>query len=45
VPFDPERKTSPVAWEGDEDTSALRESVPGEAVCFFNDRAYDQARL
>jgi hypothetical protein len=37
---DPERKTSPIAWEADEDTDTLRESVPDEAVCFFNDRAY-----
>ena len=38
--LDPERKSSPVAWETDEDTEALRESVPDEAVCYFNDRAY-----
>ena len=38
---DPERKNSPVAWEADDDTDALREEVPDEAVCFFNDRAYD----
>ena len=37
---DPERKTSPVAWEADEDTESLRESVPEEAVCFFNDTTY-----
>ncbi|RPI62048.1 MAG: DUF1496 domain-containing protein [Lysobacterales bacterium] len=37
---DPERKTSPVAWETDEDTETLRESVPDEAVCYFNDAAY-----
>jgi hypothetical protein len=37
---DPERKNSPVAWEADEDTETLRESVPDEAVCFFNDLAY-----
>lgn len=37
---DPERKNSPVAWETDEDTETLRESVPDEAVCFFNDRSY-----
>jgi hypothetical protein len=37
---DPERKTSPVAWESDEDTESLRESVPDEAVCFFNDGTY-----
>jgi hypothetical protein len=37
---DPERRNSPVAWEGDEDTETLRESVPDEAICFFNDLAY-----
>jgi hypothetical protein len=37
---DPERRTSPVAWETDEDTETLRESVPDEAVCFFNDVPY-----
>jgi hypothetical protein len=37
---DPERKTSPVAWEADEDTEVLRESVPDAAVCYFNDLAY-----
>jgi hypothetical protein len=37
---DPERKTSPVAWETDEDTETLRESVPDEAVCYFNDGSY-----
>lgn len=38
--LDPERKNSPVAWEADEDTETLRELVPDEAVCFFNDRAF-----
>jgi hypothetical protein len=38
--LDPERKSSPVAWEADEDTETLRESVPDEAICFFNDLAY-----
>jgi uncharacterized protein DUF1496 len=42
---DPERKTSPVAWESDEDTETLRESVPDEAVCFFNDGAYDHGTV
>ncbi len=38
---DPERKNSPVVWgELDEDDDALREAVPGEPVCFFNDSAY-----
>ena len=37
---DPERKNSPVAWETDEDVEALREAIPDEPACFFNDRAY-----
>jgi hypothetical protein len=37
---DPELKNSPVAWEGDEDTETLRESIPGEPECYFNDRAF-----
>ncbi|HEX7080448.1 MAG TPA: DUF1496 domain-containing protein [Gammaproteobacteria bacterium] len=37
---DPERRNSPVAWEEDEDTDMLRESIPGDPVCFFNDSAY-----
>lgn len=43
--LDPERKSSPVAWETDEDTEALRESVPDEAVCYFNDRAYEHGTV
>ena len=42
---DPERKTSPVAWEADDDTEALRESVPGEAACYFNDHAYEHGTV
>jgi hypothetical protein len=42
---DPERKTSPVAWEDDDDTETLRESIPDEAVCFFNDHAYDHGTV
>ena len=38
--LDPERKNSPVAWEADDDTETLRESIPDEAVCFFNDLTY-----
>lgn len=37
---DPELKNSPIAWEGDEDTDTLRESVPGEPECYFNNRAF-----
>lgn len=42
---DLERKNSPVAWEADDDTEALRETVPDEAVCFFNDLAYDDGTV
>jgi hypothetical protein len=37
---DPDRKNSPIAWESDEDTEALRESLPDEPVCFFNDAEF-----
>jgi hypothetical protein len=39
---DPERRNSPIASESDEDTEVLRESVPEEPFCYFNDRAYPQ---
>jgi len=42
---DPELKNSPVAWESDEDTEALREEGPGEPVCFFNGQAYDHGTV
>jgi hypothetical protein len=42
---DPELKNSPVAWETDEDTEALREAVPGSAACYFNGNAYTHGTL
>lgn len=42
---DPERKTSPVAWESDEDTETLREAVPDEAICYFNDSSYGHGTM
>ena len=42
---DPELKNSPVAWEADEDTEALRESIPGEPICYFNDAAYTHGTI
>jgi hypothetical protein len=42
---DPELKNSPIAWETDEDTETLRESVPGDPVCFFNDLAYSHGTV
>lgn len=38
---DPELRNSPVAWEADEDTDALREEIPGDPVCYFNNEAFD----
>jgi hypothetical protein len=37
---DPERNTSPVAEETDEEYEVLRLEVPGEPVCHFNDQSY-----
>ena len=34
---DPELKNSPVAGETEEDIDPLREEVPGEPICYFND--------
>jgi hypothetical protein len=42
---DPEHRTSPIAWEADDDTETLRESVPDEAVCFFNDVPYEDGTV
>ena len=42
---DPDRKNSPVAWESEEDVDALRETIPDEPGCFFNDRPYTQGTV
>jgi len=34
---DPERRNSPVAEEGDDDSDVLRQAIPGEPFCCFND--------
>jgi hypothetical protein len=36
----PELKNSPIAWEDDEDTEALREALPSEPMCYFNDHEF-----
>jgi hypothetical protein len=41
----PELKNSPIAWEGDDDTEALRETLPSEPVCFFNDREFKHGAI
>lgn len=42
---DPELRNSPVAWETDEETDTLRETVSGKAVCYFNGDAYSNGTL
>ena len=37
---DPELNTSPIAEEGGEETEVLRQDVPGEAACYFNNRSF-----
>ena len=37
---DPELNTSPIAEEGDEETEILRQEVPGEPVCYFNNQSF-----
>ncbi len=37
---DPELKNSPIAEETDEDSEVLRQEVPGDPVCYFNNNAY-----
>lgn len=37
---DPEGRNSPIAAEDDEETQFLRQEVPGDAACWFNDVPY-----
>jgi hypothetical protein len=37
---DPDRRNSPIADETDEDAEVLRQEIPAEPVCHFNDTAY-----
>ncbi|MCG6938243.1 MAG: hypothetical protein LJE83_08755 [Gammaproteobacteria bacterium] len=39
---DPELNTSPIVDESgeDEDIETLRQQVPGEPVCYFNDKSF-----
>ena len=42
---DPERRNSPIAAETDEDTEVLRQEIPPEPVCYFNDEAYSDGTV
>jgi hypothetical protein len=42
---DPERKNSPVAWESDEDSEALRQEIPEIPVCHFNDESFSHGTV
>lgn len=37
---DPELNTSPIADENDEETDVLRQEMPGEAACHFNNQSF-----
>lgn len=37
---DPELNTSPIAEENDDESEVLRQEVPGEPVCYFNDQSF-----
>ena len=37
---DPELNTSPIAEENDDETEALRQEMPGEPVCYFNNQSF-----
>ena len=37
---DPELNTSPIAEEGGDETEVLRQEVPGEPVCYFNNQSF-----
>jgi len=37
---DPEQRNSPIALESDVETVLLREEIPGEPFCYFNDEAF-----
>ena len=37
---DPELNTSPIAEENDDESETLRQQVPGEPVCYFNDQSF-----
>lgn len=38
---DPAARNSPIAGEEDDEVPFLRQAVPGDAVCWFNDVSYE----
>lgn len=41
---DPEMKNSPIADEYDDNTEVLRQEMPGDAVCYFNNESFASGR-
>lgn len=37
---DPELKNSPIAEENDDETDVIRQEIPGEPLCYFNDQSF-----
>jgi hypothetical protein len=42
---DPELRNSPIAMEMDEETDVLKQELPGEPVCYFNDASYGHGEV
>lgn len=42
---DPELRNSPIAMEMDEETDVLKQEMPGEPVCYFNDTRYAHGEM
>jgi len=42
---DPERRNSPVAWESDEDSETVRQELPENPVCHFNDESFSDGTV
>ena len=38
---DPELKNSPIAEENDEESDVIRQEMPGEPVCYFNNQSFE----
>ncbi len=42
---DPELKNSPVIMEIDEEREYMKQEIPGEPVCYFNNESYGNGSL
>jgi hypothetical protein len=42
--LDPELRNSPIAQEQDEEADTVTQQVPGQPVCYFNGRPFENGR-